>query len=57
MDQNTKDILAAVNFIEDKVEQLPTKDDVRATVEEVVDERLSTDSCKFGRDQSPARCT
>ena len=32
MDQNTKDILAAVNFIKDKVEQLPTKDDVREIV-------------------------
>ena len=40
MDQNTKDILAAVNFIKDKVEQLPTKDDVRAIVEEVADEKL-----------------
>ena len=40
MDQNTKDILAAVNFIKDKVEQLPTRDDVRAIVEEVVDEKL-----------------
>jgi archaellum component FlaC len=37
MDQNTKDILEAVNFIKEKVEQLPTKDDVRAIVEEVVD--------------------
>ena len=40
MDQNTKDILEAVNFIKDKVEQLPSKDDVRAIVEEVVDEKL-----------------
>ena len=40
MDQNTKDILAAVNFIKDKVGRLPTKDDVRAIVEEVVDEKL-----------------
>jgi archaellum component FlaC len=40
MDQNTKDILEAVNFIKEKVEQLPTKDDVRAIVEEVVDEKL-----------------
>ena len=37
MDQNTKDILEAVNFIKEKVEQLPTKDDVRAIVEEVVE--------------------
>src|ERR1700674_5896920 len=40
MDQNTKDILEVVNFIKEKVEQLPTKDDVRAIVEEVVDEKL-----------------
>ena len=40
MDQNTKDILEAVNFIKEKVEKLPTKDDVRAIVEEVVDEKL-----------------
>ena len=40
MDQNTKDILEAINFIKGKVEQLPTKDDVRAIVEEVVDEKL-----------------
>jgi archaellum component FlaC len=40
MDQNTKDILEAVNFIKEKVEQLPTKDDVRAIVEEVVDEKF-----------------
>jgi hypothetical protein len=33
---NIKDILDAVNFIKEKVEQLPTKDDVRAIVEEVV---------------------
>jgi hypothetical protein len=32
--------LEAVNFIKEKVEQLPTKDDVRAIVEEVVDEKL-----------------
>jgi hypothetical protein len=29
MDQNTNDILEAVNFIKEKVEHLPTKDDVR----------------------------
>jgi len=40
MDQNTRDILEAVNFIKERVEQLPTKDDVRAIVEEVVDEKL-----------------
>ena len=40
MDQNTKDILEAVNFIKEKVEQLPAKDEVRAIVEEVVDEKL-----------------
>ncbi len=40
MDQNTKDILESVNFIKEKVEQLPTKDDVRAIVEEVVEEKL-----------------
>ena len=40
MDQNTKDILEAVNFIKEKVELLPTKDDVRAIVEEVVDEKF-----------------
>jgi prefoldin subunit 5 len=34
MDQNTKDVLHAVNFIKDKVEQLPTKDDVRDIVRE-----------------------
>ena len=39
-DQNTKDILEAVNFIKEKVEQLPTKEDVRAIVEQVVDEKL-----------------
>jgi Skp family chaperone for outer membrane proteins len=32
MDQNTKDILAAVNFIKDKVEQVPTKDEVREMI-------------------------
>ena len=32
MDQDTKDILAAVNFIKDKVEQLPTKDEVREMI-------------------------
>ena len=36
MDQNTKDILEAVNFIKEKVEQLPTKDDVRAIIREEV---------------------
>ena len=40
MDQDTKDILEAVNFIKEKVEQLPTKDDVRTIVEQVVDEKL-----------------
>ena len=40
MDLNTKDILEAVNFIKEKVEQLPTKDDMRVIVEEVVDEKL-----------------
>ncbi len=38
MDKNSKDILEAVNFIKEKVELLPTKDDVRAILEEVVDE-------------------
>ena len=32
--------MEAVNFIKEKVEKLPTKDDVRAIVEEVVDEKL-----------------
>ena len=32
MDQDTKDILAAVNFIKDKIEQLPTKDEVREMI-------------------------
>jgi hypothetical protein len=41
MDKNTNDILEAVNFIKEKVEQLPTKDEVRAIVEEVVDEKLT----------------
>jgi prefoldin subunit 5 len=36
MDQNTKDILEAVNFIKEKVEQLPTKDDVRTIIREEV---------------------
>ena len=36
MDQNTTDILEAVNFIKEKVEQLPTKDDVRAIIREEV---------------------
>ena len=40
MDEDTKDILEAFNFIKEKVERLPTKDDVRAIVEEVVDEKL-----------------
>ena len=40
MDKNTNDILEAVNFIKEKVEQLPTKDDVRVIVGEVVDEKL-----------------
>ena len=41
MDKNTNDILEAVNFIKEKVELLPTKDEVRAIVEEVVDEKLT----------------
>jgi hypothetical protein len=41
MDQDTKDILEAVNFIKQKVELLPTNDEVRAIVEEVVDEKLA----------------
>ena len=40
MDQSTQDILEAVNFIKEKVELLPTKDNVRVIVEEVVDEKL-----------------
>ena len=40
MDRDTKDILQAVNFIKEKVEQVPTRDDVRAIVEEVIDEKL-----------------
>ena len=36
MDHNTKDILEAVNFIKEKVEQLPTKDDVRTIIREEV---------------------
>lgn len=31
-------ILAAINFIKDKVEQLPTKDDVRAIIREEIDD-------------------
>ena len=41
MDKNANEILEAVNFIKEKVEQLPTKDEVRAIVEEVVDEKLA----------------
>ncbi len=37
MDQNLKDILETVNFIKDR---MLTKYDVRAIVEEVVDEKL-----------------
>ena len=40
MDPSTKDILEAVNFIKEKVEQLPTRDDVRAIVEDVADDKL-----------------
>lgn len=46
MDENTKDILEAVNFIKEKIEQLPTrddvlsKDDVRVIVREEVAEAL-----------------
>ena len=36
MDQNTKDILEAVNIIKEKMEQLPTKDDVRGIIREEV---------------------
>jgi prefoldin subunit 5 len=36
MDQNTRDILEAVNFIKEKVEQLPTKNDVRGIIREEV---------------------
>jgi prefoldin subunit 5 len=42
MDQNTEDILEAVNFIKEKVEHLPTKGEVRTIVEEVVEEKLRT---------------
>ena len=38
MDLNTKDILEAVNFIKEKVEQLPTKDDVRQIVRHEIGE-------------------
>jgi hypothetical protein len=46
MDQNTKDIIDALDFIKermatkDDLQQFATKDDVRAIVEEVVDEKL-----------------
>ena len=46
MDQNTKDILDALDFIKermvtkDDLQQFATKDDMRAIVEEVVDEKL-----------------
>ena len=46
MGQNTKDILDALDFIKermatkDDLQQFATKDDVRAIVEEVVDEKL-----------------
>jgi|GEM_PF-5838171 len=40
MDRDTKDILDAVNFIKEKVEQLPTEERVREIVEEVVEEKL-----------------
>ena len=36
MDKNTKDILASLAFIKDKVEQLPTKDDVRKIIRDEV---------------------
>jgi len=36
MDQNIKDILAAVNFIKEKVEHLPTEDRMREVLHEVV---------------------
>ena len=36
MDDNTKDILASLAFIKDKVELLPTKDDVREIIREEV---------------------
>ena len=38
MDENTTEILATVNFIKDKVEQLPTKDEVREMIREEVPE-------------------
>ena len=40
MDQNTKDILEVVNFIKERVEQLPTEDRVREIVREEVAEGL-----------------
>ena len=42
MDQNTKDILDAVNYIKNKVDQLPTKEDVLTMedVREIVREEL-----------------
>ena len=36
MDQNSKDVLEAVTFIKEQVEQLPTKNDVRAIMREEV---------------------
>src|SRR5712671_2415783 len=36
MDQTTKDLLEAINFIKEKAEQLPTKDDVRDITREVI---------------------
>jgi spore coat protein CotH len=46
MDQNTKDMLDALDFIKermatkDDLQRFATKDDMRAIVEEVVDEKL-----------------
>ena len=46
MDQNTKDIIDALDFIKermatkDDLQRFATKDDMRAIVEEVVDEKL-----------------
>ena len=40
MDQNTRDILEAVNFIKERVEQLPTEDRMREIVREEVGEAL-----------------
>src|SRR6266852_4673147 len=46
MDQNTRDMLDALDFIKermatkDDLQQFATKDDMRAIVEEVVDEKL-----------------